>query len=352
MSFLTSLLPGARELRIPLVCGALWTLLLALILEPSLSHLVESNPGIAAVSRLLTSAPAGVQGAALLAAAYLLGMATNTLSQNVARGVAAYWTRRIVPPLQRKQFRRGPGWFRWRVSRLHSRLVYGSQRMDRTPAWVLLEDAVAARFGQAGAPPDFHYHFPTRALFGQLDVTALQLWQASPKQYEEYDRLMSEARLRIAMLAPLAGLGLWATARVSPWLGPAFVVLLALIWRDGRDARQRCQESVASAINLGMIDIPLLSAVLDEVGARDVARTEVDWTAAMAISLIRRGRWSLAHDVVGESSCMVPGTPERVAILNLIEEESPEFASEYMTDEEIAAAAADATPDAAADGAS
>jgi hypothetical protein len=101
VTFLTSLLPGLREVRAPLAGGYLWLLLIWLVADPERPD-SEKGGFYGRLEEVANALPLVGQAIAVSIAAYLIGSLFTSLFLRLARGVNEWWS---VP----REWARGPG---------------------------------------------------------------------------------------------------------------------------------------------------------------------------------------------------------------------------------------------------
>lgn len=100
MTFLTSLLPGLREVRAPLAGGYLWLLLIWLVVDPERPE-AEEGGFYGRLEEVANALPPVGQAIAVSIAAYLIGSLLTSLFLRLARDVNEWWS---VP----REWARGP----------------------------------------------------------------------------------------------------------------------------------------------------------------------------------------------------------------------------------------------------
>jgi hypothetical protein len=215
---LASLLPGVRDLRVPLAAGYIWLLDAWLIWYQALP--LSRPQGDGAVQALydlgaLLGRPTVIAAASFLA--FLLG----SILQQDAQG---WLMRRVGRSTSQETFKKFQAWI--------LRTTPSDPEKDRSQAF---NGLVAGITGQFSA----------------------QLMVANERLYGNYDRLCAEAELRINAAPPIAALGVLLTP--LDWRFIALVAVAALMAYQGFLRSRSGREVLIQAIMAGVIgtDAPL-----------------------------------------------------------------------------------------------
>lgn len=318
MSFLSSLLPGLRDLRAPLAAGYMWLVFGWLVLRDRVPAEKAATGLVHDVLHTAHNAPSLAVAAAVSVAAYLIG----SVSLVVYRLVAGPTIDRAA----RQAWIVGAMGIRWRVARisrqgwrevpytaiplpgLAGRLTYQSRvrlyrlasneftkqartlgsDIERLPKWlrkmvqqpILLDDDVAQhirRLWREKRPRGFRWvpedlvlttQVPAQRLAGkmagELDDLRTQLVQKDPELFAAYDRLASEAEFREAIFAPLLAIVIAAAAETTWWLLVAFSA--ALILRiDGRAKARAANAILVHALSARIVESRVAEAFREEL---------------------------------------------------------------------------------------
>ena len=153
-----------------------------------------------------------------------------------------------------------------------------------------------------GAPQSATIAFPINAVLGRIDTLGLQLWEAAPEQYQEYDRLKTEAAFKSGVISPLFVASFLIGDGVSWWVTPIVLGAMGVLSHQAQVARVRAEEMVATALYLGTIEIPLLQALAEQLQRLDldINDSEDAWTAGVIVALERLGEFHHAEVAVSE----------------------------------------------------
>lgn len=281
MNVLAAILPGIREVRSPLIVGSLWAGVL-LLLVPRLSALMDVAQRVTAAHESLAVVPGGAWLALSLFACYVTGEIALTatlpladslgkIARKVALKYSGDWTNQW-PPL-------GWKWSLWKWATYHP--------VDDTGAAASISDAINRALVASKAPVHISSCVPREPML-ELTHHAHQLWQNHPARYEEYDRLRTEWELRRAICPPLALLG---GLLLLPNL-LFFVLLLgalAVLLRRARQIRELMYSLLASSLSIGLLEIPAIRILQDELSLRTDIESDAEWAVAALGAFCRRG---------------------------------------------------------------
>ena len=260
MTFLSALLPGVRDLRVPLAIGGMWIAFIAVLTVPRRTEL-STTPLWTLANDLLDPWPTWATGAVLIFGSYLLGV--------VAQELAA--------PFQRLAVERRPRLgTRWQAFQAERRLKaidrgrYPKQRdwdlpevglSSMTPPWKQTLNNVCSSW----LPSHFTEvvnDFPLKLFRTEFDYAVLQLSKEAPEQFQQYDKSRAEAELRLGVAVPLAAIGIavgLTAGSQSGWiLALALVVAAGVIWRVGILLDRKALGLLTSSILLGYCSTPML----------------------------------------------------------------------------------------------
>ena len=293
MNILSSALPGLRELRAPLASGAIWFAAIALFFGSSWDELTAKFEVLGGVETVLAGVSEPYLIAALAFVAYLVGALTVGVGDILARvldwiGLGAGKFLANMP----KARILGP-------ARNYGREVVNDVRGTGYSISSPVVDAVSDSFVRAGASSVAAFGFPAEILLEKFDSLALQMWNAAPTQYQEYDRLKAEATFRVAVLPPIIAVGAVLTFTTS-WIAlPIALTSIAILHRQARVLRRTRNELMANVLYLGLAHSALLDAVAEDVALLGVKATvDGEWLAATAVALQRRGEYEAALDAL------------------------------------------------------
>lgn len=211
---LSTLLPGIRELRVPLIVGYLWLLVLWLLFGQALLQVPSAGGPIGRVQQLATYVGRPGTLAALSLTAYLLG---STVSVD----------------RRHKLF--------WRFSRRGR-----SGTVEEFLDW--------ANSQSADAPVDRRQL--EQLLLGQARRFETKLLVANERLYGDFDRLRSEAELRLNIAPPLAALSAILTVHVNLAFSALLIVPVVLIL-DGISRLKAGHDVVLQSLMAGVVKTDL-----------------------------------------------------------------------------------------------
>jgi hypothetical protein len=306
MNFLSAVLPGLRHVRTPFVVGVLWLSLAYAVAADEWATWISGNDGLRALDAAGRQIPNAWGIGALGFAIYLLGSVTAEVGDFLWR-----WPSRWIGQASQKaadwanpraySVRRGllvRTWIWHWAHRLRDAL-HPLTPTIRTP----ILDAVAAMYASIGARSGAHFSFPTEAVYARLESTALQLSQSAPEQYQEFDRLRSEAELRSGIIPPLLVWTVLLSTTIVWWLAVPFIVALGVLGWQAHRARRSARLLVATAIYHGTTLDPLMSAMNRQLSELPRSRepTSGEWTALTVVALERLGEYDAAERAFWDS---------------------------------------------------
>ncbi len=268
MPFLSALLPGVREVRTPFVSGALWLVVIAVVVAPSAGELeswqlfVLLQPWI---DRL--SVPAALFAAS--ASAYLVGLLAQALSDLVP------WPHSTVQHVLQ------------RVSRYDDLTIERRTPSERMAGFLvrpsndvrfLLRSVVRERLSLISAT--LRDILDERIVLKEFDLAGLRLSKDAPEQYQQYDRLRTEGEFRLAIAPPVFTLGVALSTILPNVTGNSIGAILVLdgsllIWQ-GVKHHHKADDLLASALYFGYTSVPLLDMLHSGAQARMHALEEED----------------------------------------------------------------------------
>lgn len=254
MGFLSAVLPGVRDLRTPLVVGALWTAIGIVSAWHFYDGATAEVGFVEDVGALVGKFPDTVKLAALAFCVYILGLMVKGMQEWIYESSLR---NRILLKLDLDEL---PSLLR----RTHLKPESGAKDY--------LADAARERF--ADYPPAVR-----RAAHGILmreyDLADVILTSRSPEQYQEYDRSRSEADFRNGVWVPLfllsLGIGWFAGGPAKILIPVAGGVIAAMLKLQGIDRRRMADQRLASAVYFNLASTPLFDALLNDLSHRTEA---------------------------------------------------------------------------------
>jgi hypothetical protein len=241
VAVLTSLLPGFRELRVPLTIGYFWLFDAWIWFSGALP---DKRPEDGPVARAFDLSDL-LGTAAVLAAVSFLAYLIGSLLQIPLLIRLPEWFIRLFP-VESSDSKATREEYQSFLGRLGDRIetrISGFQPHD-------YEEVTS----------DAH-----RATAATVDELRPRLLVANQELYSEYDRLASEAQFRINVCPPLLALGVTASlSEACWWILPAAVVTYALL-SQGLRKRAQSVSVIQRAVLGGVLDHPL-QTILDRFG--------------------------------------------------------------------------------------
>ncbi|MCZ2261744.1 hypothetical protein [Isoptericola sp. QY 916] len=270
---MAAVLPGVREFRTPFVAGCLWTavaMVLVQIVDPS----AYSNWPLAMelrqiVERLPSSAALGI----LAFSVYLLGVFATAISSFLDRNAPRRYG-------------------------LSGRKVNKSARNNGLKL-SYLRDAVREQLSDY---PAAVREVAFELVIVEYDIADVSLASKSTDQFQEYDRVRSEAEFRRAAWLPILILALQLSI-LAPSLGSIVVTLVglligAVLFVQAKQKRLEASDRLASAMYFGLATTPLFDSLVhelerrsDEVKAENKSPYSADYYAWVTDFLAVRQLW-------------------------------------------------------------
>ncbi|MEU9334162.1 hypothetical protein AB0D49_13540 [Streptomyces sp. NPDC048290] len=273
---LATLLPGVREIRLPLAVGYVWLLALWLAFGDRLPAAGTAHGVPGEIYRLARAAGPVAVGVAVSVGAYLLGVAAAPLGLSITYAVGQLLRRTpaaAVTPGSRSNERADRALAGLVTVRLAERVVDdGALRtllLDRLEAdppslsparsrsqWqeLLTTNSWARRWA-------VHYAVDVEKIADEFEADRSGLlWRlrgSTDPIAAEHDRLQAESDFRIAMFGPLCVTMVIVAIRWSPWALLALPLLLVLV-HVGVGLRATAAEALAAALASGRIADPAL----------------------------------------------------------------------------------------------
>ena len=239
---LASLLPGFRDVRVPLTVGYLWLFNGWIWFSDDLPRTVPADDGVIAraheLSELLGTTAVLV---AVSFTAFLLGLLLQ------------------IPLLLPEA--------RWAQKLFLAQSTDSKATREEYQMFVanLLEQVMDKSFGLNPTDYDQISSDAHKATGATSDDLRPRLLLANQELYGEYDRLASEAQFRINVGPPLFALGVTAAASLSPWMLIPTIGVVSTLVIQGLRKRTQSVSVIQRAVLTGAITHPLHS-ILDRFG--------------------------------------------------------------------------------------
>jgi hypothetical protein len=304
MSILASLLPGVRDLRTPLSAGALWLTALLMFFIPRRDLIVAHNRDASALGEVLHKLPSSLAISAAAVVAFLLGNVAVGLTSPLIK-LSGRLSRSVL--LSVLKYRYGNSRLKQLLRSLRFFYLFDrlgeAVRLVSVSARGLVIDASMTALVRAKVPAGAAMVFPIDYAIDSLPYSAPQLSQAAATQYQEYDRLKSEAEFRVAIVPPLIAIGAVAPINAKAWVLVGLAVsALVLLMQAVRQVRAS-NDILANAAFLEHISMPSVQSVVEYLKELDdLPRKEGEWAAAIILGLQRRGHFEEAESATYELS--------------------------------------------------
>lgn len=296
-SILSSLLPGVREIRAPLIGGYLWLCTVWLAVGPSLPPRAETTGVVQDVLELADRVPGWVVFAVLSVVAYLIGTLVEDLvrlardKQRATANIEYPWEgkrplAKASPPSDTS------------LQLLVSERVRAAQGTLKTVGEdlsdlpeVLIREEQSYYDASGGATwhddEDMRESQLTAALHGQtlreLSLVRFRLMGDEPVLYGNVDRTRAEAELRLAVAVPLFAIGIVLALRTGPFwvsvaIGAGLTIVAGILLWQAAERERRANDAVVDAIFIDKVQSPGLDQLrraTDEVmNESDLQRTD------------------------------------------------------------------------------
>lgn len=258
MNLLTTILPGLRDFRAPFISGVLYLICGLVALDQwSDPASLTSLPAVQAVRALDPKFVGAISVSAVSLSAYIAGSVMTYLFSSAVRrarfeSFSRYWSQKGVRD--------------W----VHSELL----RVDTSPNQPLssrlaqvpgLEFQISGRISDDAKlePEQIGEHIVRK----ERQILATRLQIEHTVVYEEFDRLTSEAELRIALVPPIILLGALNASSLGWIFTPMVLLVAATLFYQGQALASRADERIWQALQTGSITSPTLDYVKQHLGA-------------------------------------------------------------------------------------
>ncbi|GAB3986580.1 hypothetical protein GCM10029978_102490 [Actinoallomurus acanthiterrae] len=124
--------------------------------------------------------------------------------------------------------------------------------------------------------------YPIETAIDKIRFGAAQLSKEAPTQYQEYDRLRSEADLRIAVVPPLLTLTFIVPFHERMWVVLAVSVACAALLCQAAVHTRAANEILANSIYAGYVTIPQVQSIVEYLKSLDPQpRKDGEWMGAI-----------------------------------------------------------------------
>lgn len=246
LSFLASILPGVRDLRVPFAVGALWATVLLVLGAPHYEA-ISNYAIVTSLAPAWTLLPASVLIAAASFATYLLGLLAVG-AQGFLMPRAAIYSLVILPNRSRV----------W---------IFDSFPFKRPSerAHIVISDSIQGRLLPISTA--LASLFPENLVINEFEMAAVKLSKEAPDQYQQYDRVQAEAEFRMHIAMPLIAFGIvigmmLPTAEGLLLLAASLAGAVGLAIQGARQA-DRADELLATALYFGYTSTPVLDNLIN-----------------------------------------------------------------------------------------
>ncbi|WP_169581559.1 MULTISPECIES: hypothetical protein [Microbacterium] len=149
----------------------------------------------------------------------------------------------------------------------------------------MIRELVRSTFKQAGIPSEAAEAFDTYPALRDLAALEMRLWSNAEEQYQEYDRVRSEARFREGVSLPLVTLGCFLLPS-SWWLGAPVIALGVVLCVQSLQLRNEQTDLLAEALRAGLIESPFVTGTRDALIERgfDDRVSAPEWLARLTVA--------------------------------------------------------------------
>jgi hypothetical protein len=151
-------------------------------------------------------------------------------------------------------------------------------------------EANSRALAKVGVPGTAAMMFPLDEVLSSLSFTASQLSQTAETQYQEYDRVRSEAQFRVAVVPPVIALAAVLPTNGELWIPIAvvFAGLILLLQAVGQE--RQSMDILANAAYLGYVTVPMVQSITEYLSGLPSQPEKVgEWMGAMVQGLWERG---------------------------------------------------------------
>jgi hypothetical protein len=315
LNLLSSVLPGLRALRAPIVSGFLW---IAAALIYALSHKIRIQVNTHDVNSALTAARTWFLTAIIPAAltiAYLIGI--------VMTGITTPLMRRLIRAAHRLTEAIDDPYPYWKYSGTRRYILRQLDRFSTSASRGLSPISLAARgfivdyiltaITGTGASIRAALCYPIESAVRSIQHNSMQLAETAPTQYQEYDRLQAEADFRLGIIPPLLVIGI-----AMPWnpvvsIAVAVAASVVLLAQSVSQARAAI-EIVALSMFQGYASIVPVKLTVEYLKSLD-PKPDSDgvWVAQIVIGLNRYGFSEESDEAAGNLPQIENDETERTA---------------------------------------
>jgi hypothetical protein len=276
MDLLSVLASGLRAIRAPFAVGLVW--LAALVLAGSL-YAADRTGAFGLLAEPYRSMPSLAQMVLAALTSYVLGLVALSTTRDISRALGRRWRQAL--------FEKAELDLRWWLAtwEIWERL-YPSTAVSQT----IDNKVLSATLGR-------HDHvllrdlLPTSLVEAELDLAALRLSKESPDQFQQYDRIASEAEFRQGLALPVFVFALVVALATQPWPWATAIVIIGLalslfLSAQGHRRHNLARRHLLAAIGLSWTSTPALTSIreqLDEIDQHTISELRSFRAKATAI---------------------------------------------------------------------
>ena len=306
MPFLSTLLPGARELRTPLSAGLIWLAFAALIFIPHKQKLFTDLSAVATIQSSLSPWKNLLTAGLVIGISYLFGnVAVSAISP-----LMNIMGRRIRVPFQKiadRSLKNTNQDGRREIKYRRPKFIFTASRKFCSWAQPITQATRSAVFDYirttltkgTSMPGSAIFAYPSEMMLGRLKYCASQLSESAATQYQEYDRYRSEADFRVAVVPPLFCLSFVVPIHGRGWVIAAGAIIGAVLLCQAVSQTKAANEVLANSIYSGHISIPGVQALADHLAILDPKPENTgSWMAEIGRSLFFLGEFMEAEEAL------------------------------------------------------
>ncbi|MFE5334832.1 hypothetical protein ACFQ8E_02865 [Isoptericola sp. NPDC056573] len=256
---MAAVLPGVREFRTPFVAGCLWTAVVLVFVQAFAPSAFSEWRLVSELGEIVKHLPGAATLGVLAFAIYLFGVFATSLSAfSTNFGYRAFWRRTGKP---------------------HKRSHSDVDLLGAT----YLRDAVRE---QLSSYPVVVREVALNLVLAEYRIADVSLASKSAEQFQEYDRVRSEAEFRRVAWLPISilavGLSLLAPSYGSFAATLVGLLIGAVLYLQARQKQNEANDRLASAIYFGLATTPLFDSLVRELLEKSAAAANGKGVIGMA----------------------------------------------------------------------
>ena len=274
---LASLLPGLRDVRVPLTAGFMWLVVLWTVFYELIPAQNEATGVAAEIYQVLGAFGPAALTAAITFVAYVLGILIAPLTEYLVRGSAEAVVRAVT----------GRYGLLSRSTRVQA-IALAEKTLDavrdsRGPSRTRKSSGDAAKDSDIQSTSDEgsydlrHLAKPRSEIlewemFDDVPLVATRLLAHNRELFDRYDRARAEAAFRFVLVLPLLVMSVLIPLRFgAPWWGYlvsilAGIVVAVFLIVDGLNKQVESNDAIYQAVFVGEAQFPSIEAELARIG--------------------------------------------------------------------------------------